>query len=78
MAICYRRPQIHDLNRLAEIYNHAVRETAATFDTEEKAPNDFRTFVPGDDPNRMLVSEVAGEVVAYAGIYPFKQRKAYF
>ena len=62
---------------MAEIYNHAVRETAATFDTEEKAPDCFRSFIPGDNLNRMLVAEVGGEVVAYAGTYPFSQRAAY-
>ena len=62
---------------MAEIYNYAVRETAATFDTEEKAPEYFRSFIPGGNLNRMLVAEVDGEVVAYAGTYPFSQRKAY-
>ena len=77
MAVSYRRPCLEDCGGLAEIYNHAVRETAATFDTEEKAPDYFRSFIPGDDLNRMLVGEVDGKVVAYAGVYPFKQRKAY-
>lgn len=77
MKVSYRRPQIQDLSRLAEIYNHAVRETAATFDTEEKASDRFKSFIPGDNLNRMLVAEVGGEVVAYAGTYPFSQRKAY-
>ncbi|KAI9773925.1 MAG: hypothetical protein M1840_006151 [Geoglossum simile] len=77
MEISYRKPRFEDLGRLAEIYNHAVRETAATFDTEEKAPDYFSSFVPGDNLHRMLVAEVDGEVVAYAGTYPFSQRKAY-
>jgi len=77
MEISYRKPHFEDLGRLAEIYNHAVRETAATFDTEEKAPDYFRSFIPGDNLSRMLVAEVDGEVVAYAGTYPFSQRKAY-
>ena len=77
MKVSYRRPQVQDLSRVSEIYNHAVRETAATFDTEEKASDQFRSFVPGDNLNRMLVAEISGEVVAYAGTYPFLQRKAY-
>jgi L-amino acid N-acyltransferase len=77
MDISYRKPRFEDLERLAEIYNYAVRETAATFDTEEKAPDYFRSFIPGDNLHRMLVAEVDGEVVAYAGTYLFSQRKAY-
>ena len=77
MEVSYRRPNIQDLSRLAEIYNYAVRETAATFDTEEKTPDHFRSFVQGDNLNRMLVAEANAELVAYAGTYPFSQRKAY-
>ncbi|MCJ1384241.1 hypothetical protein MMC17_007357 [Xylographa soralifera] len=77
MEVSYRRPHIQDLDRLAEIYNHAVRETAATFDTEEKATDHFRSFIPGDDLNRMLVAEVHHDLVAYAGTCPFSHRKAY-
>jgi phosphinothricin acetyltransferase len=77
MGTSYRPPRIEDLARLAEIYNHAVRNTAATFDMEEKAPEYFKMFIPGDHLHRMLVAEIGGEVVAYAGTYPFSQRKAY-
>ena len=71
MEISYRKPHFEDLGRLAEIYNHAVRETAATFDTEEKAPDYFRCFVPGDHLHRMLVAEVNGEVVVTPGLTHF-------
>ena len=77
VEVSYRRPQLQDLGRLVEIYNYAVRETAATFDTVEKAPDHFQKFIPGDHLHRMLVAEVDNEVVAYAGIYPFSQKKAY-
>ena len=73
MGISYR-PQ--DLARLAEIYNHAVLNTAATFDME-KAPEHFKIFMPGDHLHRMLVAEIGGEVVAHADTCPFSQRKAY-
>ena len=75
--ISYRPPQERDLEQVARIYNHAVRETAATFDTEEKKPEYFRTFVPGSNLYRMLLAEVDGQVVGYAGCYPFSQRSAY-
>ncbi|KAI9659665.1 MAG: hypothetical protein M1829_006573 [Trizodia sp. TS-e1964] len=49
----------------------------ATFDTEEKSPDYIRSFVAGDNFHRMLVAKGEGEVAAYAGTYPFSQRKAY-
>ena len=77
MEASYRPPHVEDVARLAEIYNHAVRNTAATFDIEEKAPEYFKLFIPGDNLHRMLVAEIGSEVVAYTGTYPFSQRKAY-
>ena len=77
MRIIFRRPRESDLPRLSEIYNHAKRETAATFDTEEKGPRYFEHFIPGDNLHRMLVAEVEGQVVAYGGTYAFSQRKAH-
>lgn len=77
LKVSYRRPQIKDLDRLAEICNHAIRETAATLETEEKTTDDFKSFVPGDNLNRMLVAEVGGEVVAYAATYRYSQQKAF-
>ncbi|KAH8156036.1 hypothetical protein CIB48_g12212 [Xylaria polymorpha] len=76
--VSYRKAQAKDLVQLAEIYNYAIRETAATFDTEEKTADYFQKFVPGDHLCRMLVAVAAdNQVVGYAGTYPFSQRKAY-
>lgn len=77
IKVSYRRPQAQDLARLTEIYNYAIRETAATLDTEEETPDHFKRWVPGDDLYRMLVAEVEDEVVAYAGTCPYFILKAY-
>lgn len=77
MKVSYRQPQVQDLRSLAEIYNYAVRETATTFETEEKTPDHLESFIQGDNPNRMLVAAVGDEVVAYVATSPFSQRKAY-
>ena len=76
MEASYRRPHVKDLDRLAEIYNHAVRETAATSDTDEVTPDHFRSFTQDDKLQRMLVAEIDHELVAYAVTYPLLQRKA--
>lgn len=77
IKVSYRRPQVQDLGRLAEICNHAIRETAAILETEEKTSDQFKPFVPGDNLNRMLVAEVEGEVVAYAATYQYSQQRAF-
>lgn len=77
IPIFYRRPAIQDLSRFAEIHNLAVRETAATFDTDEKTPNHFKSFIPGDNLHRMMAIEINVELVAYACTYPYSQQKAY-
>ena len=75
MEASYRRPHVKDLNRLAEIYNHAIRETAATLDTDEMTPDHFRSFTQGDKLYRMLVAEINDELVAFAATYPVFQRR---
>ena len=76
MEASYRRPQAKDLDRLAEIYNYAVRETAATLDTDEVTPDHFRSFTQDGGSRRMLVAEIDDELVAYAVTYPLLQRIA--
>ena len=75
MVVSYRRPCSKDFNRLAEIYNYAVRVIAATFDTDEMTPDHFRSFTQGDNVKRMLVAEINDDLVAYAATYPMLQRK---
>lgn len=77
VKVSYRRPQIQDFGRLTEIYNHAIRKTAATLETEEKPLDYFKSWVPGDNLNRMLVAEIDDEVVAYAGTYQFSKQRAF-
>ena len=77
METSYRRPQVKDLNRLAEIYNSAVRETAVNFDTDQLTPDHFRSFTHGDNVDRMLVAEINDKLVAYAATYPLLQRRTY-
>lgn len=69
-----------DLPTLVEIYNHFVRETPATFDTEpftvETRETWFSSFSE-DGPYRLLVATQDGTVRGYASSSCFKPRKAY-
>ncbi|MGY1456671.1 N-acetyltransferase family protein [Streptomyces sp. SS8] len=71
-----------DLPDLTDIYNHYVRETPVTFDTEPLAPEARRPWLlshPKDGPHRLLVALDAesNRLLGYATSSPFRPRPAY-
>jgi phosphinothricin acetyltransferase len=69
-----------DLARITEIYNHYVLNTPVTFDVEaytvERRQAWFAQF-GGAGRHRLLVAEVAGVVMGYAGTTRFRPKPAY-
>ncbi|MEE6271214.1 N-acetyltransferase family protein [Streptomyces diastatochromogenes] len=73
-----------DLTALTDLYNHYVRETAITFDTEPFSPDQRRPWLlshPKDGPHRLLVAQAAGEgdgsLLGYATSSAFRPQGAY-
>jgi phosphinothricin acetyltransferase len=69
-----------DLERINEIYNHYVRETAITFDIEEITMDQRREWLTHYAPqgrHRMFVAVDAGDVLGYVTSSPFLPRRAY-
>ncbi|HSD09605.1 MAG TPA: GNAT family N-acetyltransferase [Candidatus Binatia bacterium] len=69
-----------DLPRLTEIYNHYVRETAITFDVDEYTVEARRRWFEqhaGTGRHQLVVAEVDGRVVGYAGTGTFRAKRAY-
>ncbi|MCE4945172.1 MULTISPECIES: GNAT family N-acetyltransferase [Streptomyces] len=73
-----------DLTALTDLYNHYVRETAITFDTEPFSPDQRRPWLlshPKDGPHRLLVAQAAGEgdgsLLGYATSSAFRPKGAY-
>ncbi|MET8676985.1 N-acetyltransferase family protein [Streptomyces sp. NPDC004647] len=78
-----------DLQALTEIYNHYVRETAITFDTEPFTPEQRRPWLlshPQDGPHRLLVARdlpddpgdrLPGRLLGYATSSTFRPKPAY-
>lgn len=69
--------------QILDIYNWAVRETVATFDTEEKQPSDqslfFKDFEMGY-PMLVLLekeSDASEKVIGFGLLKAFSDRKAY-
>ena len=78
------RPGVEgDVVALTDIYNHYVRETALTFDTDPFAPEQRLPWLrshPEDGPHRLLVAQEAGDtpgILGYATSSPYRPKAAY-
>lgn len=71
-----------DLAALTDLYNHYVRETAITFDTEVFTPGQRRPWLlshPEDGAHRLLVAQdvPSARILGYATSSPFRTKAAY-
>ncbi|MBQ0986335.1 N-acetyltransferase [Streptomyces sp. F63] len=75
-----------DLQELTDLYNHYVRETPITFDTEPFTAGQRRPWLlshPQDGPHRLLVAveggpgNNGGRILGYATSSPFRPKPAY-
>ncbi len=69
-----------DLERVAEIYNHYVRTSIATFDVEPVASDRYADWVRAHttgEGHGIWVAEEGGRVLGYAASGPFRPRPAY-
>lgn len=77
------RPGVEgDLEALTSIYNHYVRETPITFDTEVFTPEERRPWLlshPEDGPYRLMVAVAteSQEILGYATSSPYRVKPAY-
>jgi len=67
-----------DVPAIAAIYNHAVAQSTATFDTQEKsAPEMQQWFESHGKRHPVLVAETEGSVRGWAALSPWSDRAAY-
>ncbi|WP_411092875.1 GNAT family N-acetyltransferase [Streptomyces sp. 049-1] len=77
------RPGVEDdLKALTDLYNHYVRETPITFDTEPFTVEERRPWLlshPEDGPYRLRVATDADsqEILGYATSSPYRAKPAY-
>jgi phosphinothricin acetyltransferase len=77
------RPGVEaDLVALTDLYNHFIRETAITFDTQPFTPEQRRPWLdshPEDGPHRLLVAQEGetGRILGYATSSAFRPKAAY-
>lgn len=67
-----------DARALADIYNHYVLNSTATFDTDVKSVDERARWLAGhDEAHPVLVAESNGRVVAWGALSPWGTRCAY-
>lgn len=69
-----------DVEALTALYNHYIRETPITFDTEPRTLEDRRQWLAGfgaTGRHRLLVAERAGRLLGFACSHRFREKAAY-
>ncbi|WP_339909504.1 N-acetyltransferase family protein [Symmachiella dynata] len=73
-----RPAQQGDLNAINDIYNAAIRDSTATFDTDEKTLAERQQWFDDHGPRYpILVAEVDNDVVGWASLSHWNQKPAY-
>jgi len=76
--ITIRPATTSDVPRITEIYNEAIQNTTATFDTELKTVDDrMKWFNDHDAMHPVLVAEIENKVIGYASLTRWSDRCAY-
>ena len=69
-----------DVDSVNKLYNHYIKETAFTFDINEKTLSDkkewFRTFKK-DGPHQCIVAYSDNDLIGFASSRPFREKEAY-
>ena len=80
MKLKIRNANLNDGARLAEIYNHYVLHTHATFDLEPVEPGTRHEWVEQYNQkhsHRLIVAETNNQVIGYASSSQFRSKPAY-
>jgi L-amino acid N-acyltransferase YncA len=71
-----RAAQAPDASVIASIYNEGIAEREATFETEARRADDFLARV-ASERYPLLVADLDGQLVGWAGLAPYSERAAY-
>ncbi len=78
MSALLRAARSEDSAAIAAIYNHAVLNGTATFDTETKSAEDRMAWLANrDEQHPVIVAEEDGVVVGWGAFLPYSDRAAY-
>jgi phosphinothricin acetyltransferase len=78
LEIEIRSATLDDAHAIAEIYNHYVLDTTATFDMTPKSPQDRATWLTKRDIDHpVLVAQVGDRIVGWGSLSPWAERPAW-
>ena len=78
ILVTIRRAVPDDAQNIARIYNEAILTTTATFDTEPKSTEERAQWLEShSERHPVLVAVVDGEVVGWASLTQWSDRRAY-
>lgn len=73
-----RKAELKDLPAITDIYNEAIRNTSATFDTTEKTVTQQKEwFAKHDDKHPIIVAVEDNEIIGWASMSAWSDRCAY-
>jgi len=73
-----RKAVLTDVPKITEIYNEAILNTTATFDTEPKTSHYMRKWLKAHGPkNPIVVAVIDGKVIGWASLSEWSTRCAY-
>ncbi|TBL73343.1 GNAT family N-acetyltransferase [Paenibacillus thalictri] len=73
-----RKATVADVPGITEIYNEAIANTVATFDTETKTVDNREVWFHGHGPKHpVLVAVQDAKVLGFASLNPYSDRQAY-
>jgi len=76
--ITIRRATVADAAAIAEIYNHYVLNSTATFDTQPKSNEDREWWLSDRDARHpVIVAERDAKVIGWAALGPYRERPAW-
>jgi phosphinothricin acetyltransferase len=73
-----RRAVSTDAEAIARVYNHYIRTSTSTFDTEPKTAEERASWIVGRSAaHPVFVAEQDGHLVAWGALSPWGERPAY-
>ena len=75
--ITIRDARPDDAAPIAAIYNEGIADRGATFEVVPRTADDFTPRIAGSDRYPLLVAEVDGEVIGWAGLSSYRPRACY-
>jgi len=78
LSINIRRANIDDIQSITNVYNEAIRDTVATFDTEEKTIDEqVKWFNDHGSKNPIIVIEEDSCIIGWAALSKYSTKCAY-